>query len=224
MRGDMTHPIPSVEENLWKELADAVVQMDEGQVRLLAEKVLREGFSPEQAILNGLTAGMRQVGEMFSQKIYFVPEVLVCADTMYAGFNILKQYIPQESSLKETAIIIGVVEGDFHDIGKNIVALMLQTNGFTVYDLGKNVTSRQFIQKIQEIHPRIVALSTLMSTTLDEMRNIVQNIKIECKQSPLKIMVGGAPVSRHFADEIGADFYGEDAHQAVLGAQQLCSC
>jgi len=209
------------EQYLWRELAEAVVVMDEGQVRLLAERVLREGFSPKDAIINGLTAGMREVGKKFTQKIYFVPEVLVCAETMYAGFNILKQHIPQESLQTGASVVIGVVEGDFHDIGKNIVALMLQTNGFMVYDVGKNISARRFLQSVYEYKPQIVALSTLMSTTLDIMRDTVKLIKDELKQEAPKIMVGGAPVSLQFADDIGADFYGKDAHQAVVGAQRF---
>jgi len=208
-------------EKLWKELAEAVVQMDEERARMLAQKVLDEGFSPKDAILHGLAEGMRQVGEKFAQKCYFVPEVLVCAEAMYAGFDILKEHVPDEEKRKGMSVIIGVVEGDFHDIGKNIVALMLQTAGFIIHDLGSNVPVERFIQRIRELKPDIVALSTLMTTTLETVKDIVNEIRLRFAHKPPKIMIGGASVSQNFAVEIGADFYGEDAQDAVKGAKQL---
>lgn len=217
----MTEHSAITKEILWRELADAVVRMDEEQTITLAKQVLKNDFSPKEAILHGLTEGMRQVGEKFARKCYFVPEVLVCAETMYAGFDILKEHIPGEEAQKGTSVIIGVVEGDFHDIGKNIVALMLQTAGFIIHDLGYNVSVLTFLQKIREIKPDIVALSTLMSTTLECMREVVHAIRNEFADISPKIMVGGAPVSQLFAEQIRADFYGEDAQQAVIGAKQL---
>ena len=209
------------EEQLWQELAEAVVLMKEEKVEELANSVLKNGFSPKNAILNGLTEGMRQVGNKFSEKIYFVPEVLVCADAMYAGFNILKEHVKDDDSKQKATVVIGVIKGDIHDIGKNIVGLMLQTAGFAVHDLGANVPVQSFINKISEVKPNLVALSTLLSTTLERMQEIIQTIHSEFGIKSPKIMVGGAPVNQQFADEIGADFYGEDAQEAVIGAKQL---
>jgi dimethylamine corrinoid protein len=209
------------EEQLWQELAEAVVLMKEEKVGELANLVLENKFSPKKAILNGLTEGMRQVGDKFAQKIYFVPEVLVCADAMYVGFNILKEHVKDDNSHQKASVVIGVIKGDIHDIGKNIVGLMLQTAGFVVHDLGANVPVQTFIKKISEVKPDLIALSTLLSTTLVRMKEIIQTIHADFGNKSPKIMVGGAPVTQQFADEIGADFYGEDAQEAVIGAKQL---
>lgn len=211
------------EKDLWKKLAESVVLMKEEQVAAVANTVLENGFSAKEAILNGLSEGMRQVGVKFSEKVYFVPEVLVCADVMYRGFDILKDCAEDgdKPDSKKNSVLIGVVEGDFHDIGKNIVGLMLSTDGFIIHDLGANISASLFLEKIAELEPDIVALSTLMSTTLDNMKTIVDRIREEFSDRCPKIMVGGAPVSEHFAEQIGADFYGEDAGQAVVGAKQL---
>jgi methanogenic corrinoid protein MtbC1 len=162
---------------------------------------------------------MNEVGRLFAAKEYFVPEVLVCARAMYAGFDILKPRVLEGKISTKGTIIIGVVEGDFHDIGKNIVKLMLEASGFRLIDLGKNVEREKFTEALEYYHPAIVALSTLMTTTMDSMAEIVEVILVE-KQN-VKIMVGGAPVNADFAHRIGAHFYGENAQQAVLGAHRL---
>ncbi len=208
-------------EELFEKLAEAVVKMDEAKTISLSEAVLADNYSAKDAILHGLAEGMRRVGENFVRKIYFVPEVLVCADTMYKGFEILKEHVQEDDQNEQSSVVIGVVTGDHHDIGKNIVGLMLQSAGFKVYDLGKNADSDMFIQKIKEVNPDIIALSTLMSTTLDRMKSTVHSIKNEFPENNVKIMVGGAPVTKQFAEEIGADLYGEDAQAAVSGALNL---
>jgi len=208
-------------ERLWEELAEAVVQMDEERTALLARRVLENAFSPKDAILNGLAAGMLRVGEKFAQKVYFVPEVLVCAETMYAGFDILKEHVPEKEIDTGRTVLIGVVRGDHHDIGKNIVALMLRSAGFSVLDLGKDVRTDHFLNTIRERSPDIVALSTLMSTTLEKMEETVAAIRTEFAAAAPKIMIGGAPVTRAFAEMISADFYGRNVQAAVLGARRL---
>jgi len=209
------------EPTLWVELAKAVVDMDEKKVIELSNEVLDSSFSPKLAIVNGLSKGMDEVGEKFASEIYFVPEVLICADTMYAGFNILKRHIKECEIKKDVTIVIGVVEGDFHDIGKNIVALMLEAAGFIVYDLGYNVPTIKFIEKIKKVNPDIIALSTLMTTTLEKMEEIIKFVRSEFMDCSPKIMIGGAPVTKMFSDKINADFYGEDAYQAVKGVKNL---
>ncbi|MCP4723419.1 MAG: cobalamin-binding protein, partial [bacterium] len=183
------------EKELWLKLSEAVVQMDEVSTVSIAERILEYGYSPKDAIINGLATGMKEVGEKFAQKCYYVPEVLVCAETMYKGFNILKEYVSDEELSIGKKVVIGVVEGDLHDIGKNIVSLMLGTAGFTVYDLGKDVSKDKFLDKTVEIQPDIVALSTLMTSTLDKMHLIVDSIRDKFPDDPPKIMIGGAPVS-----------------------------
>ncbi len=206
-------------EKIYQELAYAVVKMNRSEVEKLSNDVLNGGLPPEDAIQKGLAAGMNEVGRLFACKEYFVPEVLVCAKAMYAGFDILKSKVVEGKMASKAAIAIGVVDGDFHDIGKNIVKLMLEASGFRLIDLGKNVPADKFIRVVEEENPEIVALSTLMTTTLDSMESIVSELTDRFPR--LKIMIGGAPVSEDFAGSIGAHFYGEDATQAVQGAHTL---
>ena len=193
--------------------------MNAEEVKRLAHRALKAGLPPEEAIEKGLAAGMNEVGRLFARKEYFVPEVLVCARAMYGGFDILKEKVVDGKLPHKATIVIGVVDGDFHDIGKNIVKLMLEAAGFEMVDLGKNVGLSEFAAASDRVNPAIAALSTLMTTTMDNMELIVKEL---LKLKPgLKIMVGGAPVNQDFADSIGAHFYGEDARQAVLGAHKI---
>ncbi len=209
------------EKILWQKLSHSVVHMDEASTVSVVKEILGNGFSPKDAILNGLINGMKEVGDKFACKLYYVPEVLVCAETMYKGFDILKEYVSEEELSIGRKIVIGVVEGDLHDIGKNIVALMMRTAGFNVIDLGRNVRESEFITKTLEIKPDIVALSTLMTTTLDKMQTIVSSIRNEFGESCPGIMIGGAPVTQNFADQINADLYSLNAQTAVTDAKSL---
>ena len=203
---------------LYKQLTDAVVGMKPDLVRELSLRVLDKDLPPEEAIEKGLAAGMNEVGKLFAAKEYFVPEVLVCAKAMYIGFDLLKEHVIGETANKGT-IVIGVVDGDFHDIGKNIVKLMLEASGFRMIDLGKNVKQDRFVTAVIAENASIAAMSTLMTTTMENIEAISKAL-IEAKPD-LKIMVGGAPVSQDFAQSIDAHFYGEDAGQAVEGAHRL---
>ena len=189
------------------------------EVRQLSLQVLELGYPPEDAIQQGLAAGMTEVGRLFATKEYFVPEVLVCAKTMYVGFDILKDKVVEGKINNKGTIVIGVVDGDFHDIGKNIVKLMLEASGFRMIDLGKNVTLDSFKEVVDSEHPDIVALSTLMTTTMDSMEDIVHGLSLDYPN--LRLMVGGAPVNSDFASSVGAHFYGDDATRAVEGAHEL---
>jgi corrinoid protein of di/trimethylamine methyltransferase len=202
-----------------QQLSDAVVAMNAEDVKRLSQRVLDEGFPPDEAIDKGLAAGMNRVGELFAAREYFVPEVLVCSRAMYAGFDILKGHVGEGKIGSKGTIAIGVVDGDFHDIGKNIVKLMLEAAGFRLIDLGNNVPNDRFIDVISAEKPAIIALSTLMTTTMESMESITADLLT--KNPELKIMVGGAPVNQDFAKSIGAHFSGDDARQAVRGAHQL---
>jgi len=205
---------------IYQQLASAVVGMKADEVKRLSRLALEQGLPADEAIEKGLAAGMNEVGRLFAAKEYFVPEVLVCAKAMYEGFDILKDKVVKGKITDKGAIVIGVVEGDFHDIGKNIVKLMLEAAGFRIIDLGKNVRPEKFLNALQnDKNISIAALSTLMTTTMENIEAIARKL-LEVNQD-LKIMVGGAPVNQDFARHIGAHFYGEDARQAVLGARQL---
>jgi len=204
---------------IYRQLAQAVVTMKGDEVIRLANLVLEQKLPPEEAIENGLAAGMNEVGRLFACKEYFVPEVLVCARSMYGGFDILKEKVVEGKIPNKGTFIIGVVDGDFHDIGKNIVKLMLEAAGFKPVDLGKNVTIDKFLAACETHKPSILAMSTLMTTTMDSMAEIA--VATQEQYPGIKIMVGGAPVSHDFAESVGAHFYGEDARQAVAGAHQV---
>jgi len=203
-------------------LANAVVEMDTDSAVKLAKKSIEAGIPPETAIEEGLSKGMEKVGELFASNEYFVPEVVVCADALYAGLSILKSSSQKKFTTKGR-IVIGVVEGDTHDIGKNIVAMMLEAAGFEVIDLGRNVPLSSFSKKAIETDADIIALSSLMTTTMDGMKTIIDDILMLSKDRKRYVMIGGAPVSKKFAEKIGADGYSPDAAGAVKLAKQFIS-
>jgi methylmalonyl-CoA mutase cobalamin-binding domain/chain len=194
--------------------------MDSDAVIMLSKKSLEAGIPPETAIETGLSRGMERVGELFASGEYFVPEVVVCADALYAGLNILRPATLKHIRPKGR-IIIGVVEGDTHDIGKNIVAMMLEAAGFEVIDLGRNVSLPLFSQRATETDADIVALSSLMTTTMEGMKTVIDDLRSLSDDRYRYVMVGGAPVSKAFAARIGADGYANDAAGAVGIARAL---
>ncbi|MBM3326145.1 MAG: cobalamin-binding protein [Calditrichaeota bacterium] len=206
-------------EEIHNRLSAAVVAMQRDEVERLSRQALELGFSPEAAIEHGLAEGMNEVGRLFEAQEYFVPEVLVCARAMAAGFDILKEKVTAGKLPNKGTVVIGVVQGDFHDIGKNIVRLLLESAGFKLVDLGKNVLTERFVEIIHSENADIAALSTLMTTTMDSMLETVRELRSTFPN--LMIMVGGAPLSAQFAKSIDAHFYGENARAAVVGAHNL---
>jgi dimethylamine corrinoid protein len=201
-------------------LARAVVEMDIETVERLAHLSLKTGIPAQEGIESGLSKGMERVGELFASGEYFVPEVVVCADTLYAGLNILKPAMPIDIKAKGR-IVIGVVEGDTHDIGKNIVAMMLEADGFEIIDLGRNVPLTEFGRKALELDADIIALSSLMTTTMMGMQAVIEDVKEKSTDKKRYVMVGGAPLSQSFAQRIGADGYSPDAAGAVKLARSF---
>jgi len=207
-------------DEILSEIILALVNMDSETVVKLAKRSLEAGIPPEITIENGLSRGMEKVGELFASGEYFVPEVVVCADALYAGLNILKPAALKQIRPKGR-IVIGVVEGDTHDIGKNIVAMMLEAAGFDVIDLGRNVPLPAFSQKAVESDADIVALSSLMTTTMEGMKTVIDDLRGLPDKRYRYVIVGGAPVSKAFAAKIGADGYATDAAGAVKIAREL---
>jgi len=207
-------------EKLFLLLADAVVAMKPGRVAELARQVIAEGISAEEAITRGLAAGMRRMGEKYAAKECFVPEVLVASRAMYAGFEVLRQHVTGGPPSRGR-VILGVVEGDLHDIGKNIVKVMAQAAGFEVVDLGRNVKPAQFVQAAEEAGACVVGMSALMTTTMVRMGGVVAALDKAGLRRQVKIVVGGAPVSAEFSRRVGADGYAADAHGAVLEFERL---
>ncbi|MBI4321506.1 MAG: corrinoid protein [Chloroflexi bacterium] len=201
----------------FEELKQGVIEFNEDQVRSAAERALAIGMDPYDAIMNGLAAGMAAVGELFASNEYFVPEVLMCADALYAGLDILRPHVGRDSSDSlKGEVVIGTVEGDIHDIGKNLVKMMFEIAGFTVHDLGRDVPLEKFVEESIRTDSDIVCLSAMMTTTMVSMPQIIEILR---KKNPnVKVMVGGAPVSDDMAKKWGADGYAADATNALTEA------
>jgi len=210
-------------QELLKQLSDSVVNFEEDKVVEAAKKVVEEDLNAYDAIMNGLAAGMVIVGELYDKHEYFVPELLMCADALYAGLDILKPHIKPED-LGENAkgqVVIGTVQGDVHDIGKNIIKMMFEVAGFTVHDLGRDVPLEKFVEEQMRTDSDIVALSAMMTTTMMGMKKVVEMIK---ERNPnVAIMLGGAPVTKDVTELFGADGYAESAGNAVQEAIKMIS-
>ncbi len=210
-----------VKEKLFQELADAVVDMDEDKVVAAAEEVVATHLNAYEAIEKGLSAGMERAGQLFDEEEYFIPELLMCSDAMYAGMDVLKPHISQDSVDEKRRVVIGVIQGDTHDIGKNLVKIMLETSGFDVTDLGRDIPPARFVETAREINADIIALSTLMTTTMDGMGEVVRLLDSQGLRDRFKVIIGGGPISQGFADRIGADGYAVNAADAVRLARRL---
>jgi len=202
-------------------LKDAVIQYDEDAAKETAEEALKEGVNPNDAIFNGLVSGMEEVGRLFESQEYFVPELLMCADALYVGLDILKPHVNQLDLGVKGSVVIGTVEGDVHDIGKNIVKMMFDVAGFQVYDLGKDVPLDKFIEEQIKTDSDLVCLSAMMTTTMVGMKKVIDDLK--AKNPDIKIMIGGAPVSKDIAEKWGADGYSPDANNALKDAINMIS-
>ncbi len=203
------------------EIKRAILALNADETRELIIKSLAAKCPPEEILKNGLIAGMKEVGELFNRKEYFVPEVLIAAEAFYAGFEIIRPLLKTKTQETKSKVVIGVVAGDIHDIGKNIVKVMLEVSGHQVIDLGRDVPTETFINAVIEEKPQILALSSLMTTTMGKMGDVIRALKERNLSPPLKVIVGGAPVNEDFARMIGADGYGEDAAQAVKLVEKL---
>jgi corrinoid protein of di/trimethylamine methyltransferase len=207
---------------LLSSLSDAVVNMDELETVRLAAQSLARGIEPAQAIELGLVDGMRRAGELFEREEYFIPELLICSDAMGAGLALLEPHLPRGTAeRKKGKVVLGVVEGDTHDIGKNLVKIMLETAGFDVIDLGRDIAPAVFVEQAAAADADIIGLSTLMTTTMGAMAEVVRLLDERKARPRIKVMVGGGPVSQQFANRIGADGYAANASAAVALARRL---
>jgi dimethylamine corrinoid protein len=215
--------VANSKEELLKQLADAVVDMDEEKTVALAEIIVAEGIDAYEAIENGLSAGMEVAGRLFEEEEYFIPELLMCSDAMYAGLAVLKPHLKakEEAGQEKAKIVIGVIEGDTHDIGKNLVKILLETSGYEIIDLGRDISPQRFIDTAKEQKAKIIAISTLMTTTMDGLAEVIRLLQQQNIREQFKVMIGGAPVSQAFADKIGADSYAVNAATAVRLARQI---
>jgi corrinoid protein of di/trimethylamine methyltransferase len=209
-------------QTLYQQLSQAVLDYDEVLSEQLCKKVIDAGLDPVSAIKQGLTIGMAQVGEYYKAGRYFIPELLLCSDALYAGLDVLKPHLnAQNQSQRAGKIIIGVVEGDIHDIGKNLLKAMFIASGWEVHDLGKDVSCQTFVEQTKKVRPDIVALSALMTTSMMVMPTVIDGIR--GLDPDIKVMVGGAPMSQDVARKFGADGYAPDIVAGVNEAERLMS-
>lgn len=206
---------------LYERLADAIAQMDEDEAAALAKQIVEEGLSISGAIEQGLIAGMNHVSELYEKEEYFLTEVLMCADAMDAAFDILSPHLQTGGLAARGRIVIGTIYGDTHDIGKNIVALMLRGAGYAVLDLGKDVPAERFVDEAMAFRADIIAVSTLMTTTMENMRQVIVCLEERGLRERIKVIIGGKPCSPAFARRIGADGYSSNAAGAIRLCQRL---
>jgi 5-methyltetrahydrofolate--homocysteine methyltransferase len=204
-------------------MARALIIGDKDTVARKTQEGLDRSLDPKTLIFRGLIPGMDVVGEKFRRNEYYVPQVLLSARAMYAGLDLLKPLITASARGDDYlgVVAIGTAQGDLHDIGKNLVAMMLEGAGFKVHNLGRDVAPEKFVQAVQEHRCNIVGISALMTTTMPGMKRTIDALVKAGVREQVKVMVGGAPVSQAFADEIGADGYAKDATLAVVKAKQL---
>jgi methanogenic corrinoid protein MtbC1 len=206
-------------EELIKGLHDAVIHMDEETARELSQAILKEGIDANDAVTQALMTAMEKVGELYASNTYFVPELLLCADALYAGLEVLRPHIKVGGAEAKKQIVIGTVEGDIHDIGKNLVKIMFEAAGWVVHDLGKDVKLQRFVEEQNRTQSDVVALSALMTTSMLAMPKIIEMVK--AKASDVAIMVGGAPLTREIAKSYGADGFADNAGEAVREANEM---
>ena len=203
------------------QLKQALIAGDAGTVNALTQALLATGASPREILDEALLPGMEVVGERMRSGDCFIPEVLLSARTMQGALDLLRPHMAEGESTSAGTVVIGTVEGDLHDIGKNLVAMLLQGAGFEVVNLGSGVTAAQFVAAVREHDAQIIGMSALLTTTLPRMRETIEALTAAGLRDTVKVMVGGAPVTAAYAAEVGADGYGANAGMAVERAQAL---
>jgi len=208
-------------QDLFERIKEYVVEMEEEKVIELCEKSLEINIPAIETINKGLINGMDEVSKLYEEEEYFLPEILMCSDAMNSGLEVVKPHLDKSSMVDPIKVVIGVVEGDTHDIGKNLVRILMEASGMEVYDLGRDVPLNHFVEKAIEYDVDIIVMSTLMSTTMDGMKTVIKKLESDNIRERFKVFVGGGPISQFFADKIGADIYTKDASEAVRMAKQI---
>jgi 5-methyltetrahydrofolate--homocysteine methyltransferase len=202
------------------QLREAVISGDAKKAREITEQALQEGMNPVQLVNDFMVPAMDEVGRRFECNEYFVPELLLSARAMKSALELIRPLLAQSGAQPVGRVAIGTVKGDLHDIGKNLVAAMLEGGGFEVIDLGVNVSPEKFIETVQEKNANVVAMSALLTTTMPSMKTTIDAIKQAGLRGKVKVLVGGAPITQKYADEIGADGYSDNAPGAVTVAKK----
>jgi 5-methyltetrahydrofolate--homocysteine methyltransferase len=203
------------------EISQKLIEGDDARIAALTRRAIDEQLAPQRILNEGLIAGMTVVGDRFKAHEIFLPDVLMAAKAMYAGMERLKPLLLRDGVPGLGTIVIGTIQGDLHDIGKNLVGIMLRGAGFEVIDLGNDVAPHRFVEAAREHRARLIGMSALLTTTMSAMAQVVKLIREEGLAREVRIIVGGAPVSEEFARRIGADAYGYDSANAVDVARKL---
>ena len=198
-----------------KNVSEALQRGDAKKVEELVKQALEENLLPKDILENGLIKGMDIIGAKFKKNEVYVPEVLIAARAMHAGMSILRPKLAETGVKNLGTVAIGTVKGDLHDIGKNLVKMMLEGAGFEVIDLGVDVTTDKFVEAVKEHKPNIIGMSALLTTTMVNMAEVIKALEAAGLRDKVKIMIGGAPITQNYADQIGADSYSPDAASAV---------
>jgi 5-methyltetrahydrofolate--homocysteine methyltransferase len=206
-------------EKLLEDIRNTVIAGKHKEIEALVQKAIQEKANLDDLINRALIAAMDAVGDRFAKSEIFVPEMLVSAVTMKKGLDIIKPLLKEDEEQTKGKVVLCTVKGDQHDIGKNLVAMMLEGAGLEVIDLGVDVTVEKVIDKVNEIQPQVLGLSALLTTTMPEMENVIKLLHDRGIREEVKVMIGGAPLDADFAERIGADAYGEDAAEAVMIAR-----
>ena len=210
-------------EELYKAMAQSVIDGDDEAAEALAQQALDEGVDALEAINEGYTAGMDIVGELFASGKYFLPDLILGGEAMQAALAALEPALRAAGQEREVLgkVVLGTVKGDIHEIGKSLVGTMLSANGFEVFDLGIDIESAEFVAKAREYDADIVALSALLTTTMLHQQTVIEHLAEAGLRDRVKVMVGGSPVTQGWADQIGADGFAEDAATSVVAAKKL---
>ena len=211
------------QQDLLKSLKKAIVAIDEDTAKTIAKDIVSKDIDPKVAIKYAIADGAIAVGDKFDTGEYFLPHLVMAGDLMDEVGKILEKNIPAGQLEKKRLVVIGAVQGDMHSVGKNLVSTMLRSGGFQVNDMGVDVSSMAFIDMAKELNADIIALSSLLTTTMPYLKEVVEDLKAMGIRKNFKIMIGGGPVTREYAEEIGADGYGKDAIDAVDEAKKIFS-
>ena len=205
----------------FERIYEAILKGDQGTAIELAQEVVDGGSSPQELIDRGMIPAMAEVGRRFEDEVYFVPELLLSARAMKGALALLRPLLAESGGQTVGSVVLGTVQGDLHDIGKNLVAAMLEGAGFEVLDLGADVSPQQFVNAVKEHSAGLVGLSALLTVTMPSMKSTIDALEEAGLRDQVKVMVGGAPLSQEYAEEIHADGYADNAAAAVRTAQQL---
>jgi len=204
-----------------KQIAESLIQGKGPKVKELAQKAVDGGEDVQKILNEGLLAGMSVVGDKFKKNEFYVPEVLIAARAMRAGMEVLRPLLAEKNIKGQGTVVLGTVKGDLHDIGKNLVGMMLEGVGFEIVDLGIDIAPEKFIQVAKEKNADIIGLSALLTTTMLAMKDVIEALTSQGLRKKIKIIIGGAPVTQEYGDEIGADGYAPDAASAVDKTKEL---